>query len=95
MAAEKTRNLEDLRKELRENYRKVFTSKEMVQFRGGDRYPGPFVFFNREATRDAMVHFVDGIGDTNILYRGPVVYPDARFMALITGISRKDRGAEF
>ena len=69
MASEQTWNLEGLRKELRENYRKIFTSKEMVQFWGADRYPGPFVFFNREATRDTMVHFVDGIGDTNILYR--------------------------
>jgi len=33
MAAEQMRNLEDLRKELRENYRKVFTSKKMVSFR--------------------------------------------------------------
>jgi acyl dehydratase len=69
MVAEQKWDLEDLRKELHENYRKIFTSQEMVQFWGGDKYPGPFVFFNREATRDTMVHFVDGIGDVNLLYR--------------------------
>lgn len=69
MAEEQKWDLESLKKELSESYRKIFTSQEMVQFWGADRYPGPFVFFNREATRDTMVHFVDGIGDTNRLYR--------------------------
>ena len=69
MAVEQKWDLESLKQELKENYRKIFSSADMVQFWGGDRYPGPFVFFNREATRDTMVHFVDGIGDTNILYR--------------------------
>jgi acyl dehydratase len=69
MAGEQKWNLDSLIKELRENDRKVFTSKEMVEFWGGPKYPGPFVFFNRDATRDTMVHFVDGIADINLLYR--------------------------
>jgi acyl dehydratase len=62
-------SLEGLEEELRANFRKVYLSKEMVQFWGAEKYPGPFVFFNREATRDTIVHFADGIGDINLLYR--------------------------
>jgi hypothetical protein len=32
-------------------------------------YPKPFVGFNREANQDTIMHFVDGTGDLNPLYR--------------------------
>jgi hypothetical protein len=48
MAEQQKWDIEFLKKELQENYRKIFTSGEMVEFWGGDKYPGPFVFFNRK-----------------------------------------------
>jgi acyl dehydratase len=67
--AEVKLTVEQLEKELRDHFKQIFTSKEMGQFWGGEKFPGPFVFYNRDATRDTIVHFADGIGDTNILYR--------------------------
>ncbi len=69
MTQGKKLTLEILEKELRDQWRRIYTSREMAQFWGGDKYPGPFVFFNRDATRDTIVHFADGIGDLNLLYR--------------------------
>jgi acyl dehydratase len=70
MTTEPTKlTLDALEKELRDQWRRIYTSEEMAQFWGGPKYPGSFVFFNRDATRDTIVHFADGIGDINLLYR--------------------------
>jgi len=63
--------LEELQEELQNDLRKVYTPQDYVKFWGGEKYPGPFVFFNKQASSDTIRHFVDGIGDFNPLYRDP------------------------
>ena len=63
--------LEELQEELQNDLRKVYTPQDYVKFWGGEKYPKPFVFFNKQASSDTIRHFVDGIGDFNPLYRDP------------------------
>ena len=59
--------------EMYEEYRKklghVYTPEKFGEVLGGPKYPKPFVGFNRQATIDTIMHFVDGIGDLNPIYR--------------------------
>jgi len=75
--------LDELEKELRGHWRKIYTSAEMAQFWGGSRHPGPFVYYNRDATRDTIVHFADGIGDTNLLYRDEEYAEKSKYRRLV------------
>ncbi|MBN2060057.1 MAG: MaoC family dehydratase N-terminal domain-containing protein [Deltaproteobacteria bacterium] len=61
--------LDELAEELLKDLGKTYTPAEYVQFWGGKKYPGPFAFFNNQASNDTIRHFVDGIGDFNPLYR--------------------------
>jgi acyl dehydratase len=77
------RKIDRLEKELRAHWKRIYTSAEMAQFWGGSKHPGPFVYFNRDATRDTIVHFADGIGDANLLYRDEEYASKTRYERLV------------
>ena len=61
--------LEHVYEYYKRNIGRIFNSKEFGEIWGGSKYPKPFVAFNRWATPDTIMHFVDGTGDLNSLYR--------------------------
>ncbi len=70
-----------------ETYKKklghVYTPEEFGEALGGAQYPKPFVGFNRQATIDTIMHFVDGIGDLNPLYRNEDYAKKTKYGCLI------------
>lgn len=69
MSKEEASIIEKLYEENKRRLGHTYTPEEFGELWGGIEYPKPFVGFNRQATPDAIMHFVDGVGDLNPLYR--------------------------
>jgi acyl dehydratase len=63
--------------------RHVYTAEEYGSILGGPKYPKPFVGFNRQASIDTIMHFVDGIGDLNPIYRDEAYAKRTKYGCLI------------
>jgi acyl dehydratase len=61
----------------------TYTPEEYGAILGGPKYPKPFVGFNRQATIDTIMHFVDGIGDLNPIYRDEDYAAKTKYHCLI------------
>jgi acyl dehydratase len=75
--------LDELAEDLQKDMGKVYTPANYVNFWGGKNYPHPFVFFNEQASRDTIRHFVEGIGDFNPLYRDEEYAKKTRYGGII------------
>lgn len=65
MSAEDISNIEQFAENMKKQIGRVYTLEEFSASKPIYRQD----YFNTQATRDAIRHFVDGIGDTNPLYR--------------------------
>jgi acyl dehydratase len=62
-------SIEEQLEELKKRWRQLYTPEEYAQAFVAPNYPKPFRMGNTQATRDTIMHYVDGIGDINPLYR--------------------------
>ena len=69
MGKTKISNVQEQYEVYKQNLGTVYTPDDYGAVIGGPNYPKPFVAFNRQATIDTIMHFVDGIGDLNPIYR--------------------------
>ncbi|MFC1532006.1 MaoC family dehydratase N-terminal domain-containing protein [Thermodesulfobacteriota bacterium] len=75
--------IEEEYEELKKNLGRVYTPEKFGELWGGSKYPKPFVPFNRDASRDAILHFVDGIGDFNPIFRDEVYASRTKYKRII------------
>jgi len=62
---------------------RTYAVEEYGAVLGGPKYPKPFVGFNRQANIDTIMHFVDGIGDLNPIYRDEEYAKKTKYGCLI------------
>ena len=67
----------------KKNLGHVYTAEEYGSVLGGPKYPKPFVGFNRQASIDTIMHFVDGIGDLNPIFRDEEYAKKTKYGCLI------------
>jgi N-terminal half of MaoC dehydratase len=61
----------------------IYTAENYGAILGGPEYPKPFVGFNRQASIDTIMHFVDGIGDLNPIFRDEEYAKKTKYGCLI------------
>ena len=83
MSKNRVSNVQEQYELYKEKLGKVYTAEEYGAILGGPKYPKPFVGFNRQATIDTIMHFVDGVGDLNPIYRDEAYAKTTRYGRLI------------
>ncbi len=83
MTETKAKSVEDMYDEYRKKLGRVYTAEEFGLALGGPKYPKPFVGFNRQANIDTIMHFVDGIGALNPIYRDEEYAKKTKYGCLI------------
>jgi acyl dehydratase len=83
MSKSRIRNVQEQYEVYRRNLGTVFTPENYGPIIGGPNYPKPFVGFNRQATIDTIMHFVDGVGDLNPIYRDEEYARKTKYRCLI------------
>lgn len=66
---EKRSAIDQLAEDMKKKIGRVYTDREFGEIFVGPKCPKPWGHFITQITRDSIKHFVDGIGDLNILYR--------------------------
>jgi acyl dehydratase len=83
MSEKKITTVQEMYEEYKMKLGHVYTPGEFGEVLGGPKYPKPFVGFNRQATIDTIMHFVDGIGDLNPIYRDEEYAKKTKYGCLI------------
>jgi hypothetical protein len=83
MRAEEITTVEQYVEELKKGLNKVYINEWGTQM-AGPKWPRPVFAFNTQVTRDAIKHFVDGIGDLNPIFRDREYAKKTKYGCLIS-----------